>query len=126
RMRSAEIGLAEKGAGEKDRRVDGRKLAILEAQPGLHVEEVVEESFVTCDAFDAVALRRVAEKAQRGEHALARLLAGDVATFDGHRVARETEPHRGDARVGRCRKAIGDQAVLRIGGVPEEAKRTLL
>ena len=109
------------------RGIDGRQLAVLEPLAGLHVQEVIEEA-----AGDPVmparlgALRRVGEEPQRRQHALPRLLARDVATLDADRIRREPKADCGDARVRRRRIAVRDQAVLRIGGLPEEAERTLL
>ena len=94
--------------------------------PGLHVDEVVEKALVAGHALGGVALRRVAQEAQRGENALARLLARDVAALDPDGIRGQPKSDGGDARIGRRRKAVGDQAVLRIRGVPEKAERALL
>ena len=47
RLRPVEVRLAEQHAREQQRRVHGRKLAVLEALPRLHVEEMIEKPFVS-------------------------------------------------------------------------------
>jgi hypothetical protein len=43
RVGAIEVRLTEERARQENRRVDGGQLAVLEALPGLHVEEVIEE-----------------------------------------------------------------------------------
>ena len=125
-FRSAEVRLAEKHAGEQDRRIDCGELAVLEPLPGLHIDEMVEEPLVAGNPVGRRALRRIVEESQRGQHPLARGLAGDIAAFDADRICGEAEAYRCDARKRGCRIAIRDQAVLRITGIPEEPEGTFL
>ena len=125
-FRSAEVRLAEKHAGEQDRRIDCGELAVLEPLPGLHIDEMVEEPLVAGNPMGRRTLRRIVEESQRGQHPLARGLAGDIAAFDADRIRGEPEAYRCDARKRGCRIAVRDQAVLRIRGIPEEAEGALL
>ena len=72
-------------------------------------------------------LRRVARgSAAWRARARRACLARDPAALDADRVGGEAEADRGDARERRRRPAVGDQAVLRVGQLPEEAEGALL
>src|SRR5207302_1288823 len=79
-----------------------------------HVDEVIEEP---------VLIRFAGEEAQGREHALARRLPRDIAAFDADGVGGEPEADRGNAGERGRRKAVGNEAIPGITGLPEEAER---
>src|SRR5262249_49863983 len=99
RRRPGAVRLAEQRAGEQDRRVDPREVALLAAVARLHIDKVIEEAAVTGGSSRVAILRRPGEKSQRREDALLCLRAGDVAALDADRIGGEAEPDRGDAGV---------------------------
>ena len=123
---AVEIRLIEKRAGQQDRGVDRRELAILEPLPGLHVQKVVEKTLVTGRAFYVVSLRRIAEEAQRSEDTPPSFFARDIPALDRDRIAGKPETDGCDARIRRRRIPIGNQSVFRVRRIPEEAKRPFL
>ena len=124
RMRAVEVRLAEEHAREQQCGVDRRQLAVVVARAGAHVEEMVEEALVSGHAVRACALWRVPQEAQRGQHALAGVGPCDVAALDTDRIRSKAEADSRDARERWRRIAVGDEPVLRIRGVPEEAERS--
>ena len=125
-MRAVEPRAAIQRAGHQQRGVDGGELDILEARAGFHVDEVIEKALVARVAGSLRPLRRVVEKAQRGQHAGPGLFARDPVAFYTDRVGREREADGRDAGERRCRPAIGCQPGAGIGGVPEKAEAALL
>jgi hypothetical protein len=119
---AVEEALRMQRAHQQQRGVDGGQLAAPEAQPRLHVEEVIEEALVAGHAGPARALRQAGEEAQRRERALAGLLTGDVAARHTHRVGAEREADGRDAGEGRRGPAVRRQAGLGVGRVPEEVE----
>jgi hypothetical protein len=98
-----EIGGASEHSRKKERRVDGRELAVPNPAATLHVEEVVVEAFVT----GGIALRSVwtaVKESEAAQHEFGSELARDHTAFDEHRDGRESEPDGGDAawRRGVC------------------------
>ena len=87
---------ARPSAGSSCRRSTARRR--VEPQPGLHVEEVVEEALVAGDPAPVRALRRVPEEAQRRQRQVARLRPRAPAALDADRVGGQREADRGDAR----------------------------
>src|SRR5689334_9864675 len=75
---------------------------------------------------EPVLIRRAHEEAQGREHALSGLRTRDVATLNPDRIRGECEADRCDAGERRCRVAVGNEAALRVRGLPEEAKGALL
>ena len=125
RLRAVEIGLAEKRTRQEQRSVDGRELAVVEALARLHVEEVIEEALVAGRATAVGTLRRAAEEAERRKHPLPRRLARDITALDADRISSQPEADRGHTGKRRSRITIRDQAVFRVGGVPEIMERAL-
>ena len=121
-----EILLAEEDASHQERRVDGGKLDLPEPLTSVHVEEVVEEAAVAGRALSGLALRRVPEKAERGERAASGLGSGDVAALDADGIGREREADGGHARERRLGPAVRREPVLRVRRVPEPAEGVLL
>src|SRR3954462_15454018 len=77
-----EILTAGEDAGEEERGVDGGELDGLEPEAGVHVEEMIEESLVACDASWRRAFGRVVEEVEGGAHARGGVWTGDVAALD--------------------------------------------
>ena len=125
-MRAVEVRLAEQRACEQQRRIDRRELAVLEALPRLHVEEMIEKALVSRHSILMRALGRVVQEAERRQHALARVLARHVAALDADRIRGEAEAYGRDARERRRRIAVRDESVPGIGRVPEKAESPLL
>src|SRR5438477_303589 len=117
RIIAVEVRLAKEHPGEQQRGVDGGDLALIGARAAAHVDEVIEEP---------VLIRFAGEEAQGREHALARRLPRDIAAFDADGVGGEPEADRGNAGERGRRKAVGNEAIPGITGLPEEAERALL
>src|SRR5262245_53702426 len=64
-------------------------------------------------------LRTMPEKCQGGPHTLAPCLSADPPAVDAHGERRQPESDRRDARDGRLTAAVFNQAVVRIGLIPE-------
>ncbi len=126
RVVAVEVLAAEEDAGEQQRGVDRRQLDLLEALAGLGNEEVVEEAAVAGRAARLRPLRRLPEETQRAQHALARLVAAHPAALDADRVGGEPEAGGGHGGEGLRRPAVGDEAGVRVGEVPEVAEGALL
>ena len=90
--------------------------------PALHVDEVVEKSFVARHARGARALRRIPEEAKRRQRQVARLGARAPAALHPDRIGRQREADRGDAREARRRPAVRHQSVLAVRCIPEPAE----
>ena len=121
----SEVRLAEQHAAEQERGVDRRELDLLVAGPRVHIEEVIKEPVVAGRGGGRV-LTRGPEEPQGSDHPLTCLVARDVPALDANRVRGEPEPHGRDAREGRGRGAIRDEAVRRVGQVPEVVERARL
>ena len=121
-----EILAREEHAAHQQRRVDRGQLYAPEALAGFLVEEMVEEALVAGHAGLARALRGLPEKAERGQRALGRLGARDVAALGADAVARQPKPDGGDAGERLRRPAVGDEAVLGVRRFPEPVERPLL
>ena len=91
-----EVHARSQHAGQRDGRVDRRKLAVPHATPGVQGQEMVEEAAAPRD-LGLVALRRVPQELQRGPHPLRRVCSRDIPTLRPHDVAREREPRSSDA-----------------------------
>src|SRR5256712_8817228 len=87
---------------------------------------MVKEPLVSRDARGRGALGSAPEELQRGEGALCRCGARDVAAFHTDRVGGEREPDGGDARERPGGGAVWGEAVRRVGQVPEVVERALL
>ena len=92
---AVEVAGGEEGAGQEDRRVDGRELALPRPAPLVHVQEVVVEPAVA-DAVAGAVLRRVAEKADGGEGEPERPLSAAPPALHGDREGRQQEAGGGD------------------------------
>src|SRR5262249_43420157 len=125
RLRTVEVRLAEKRSGEEQRGVDGRQLGVAESVTGLHVEEVIEEAFVSDGPAHARVLRRIVKKAQRPENPLPRLFTLDVPALGADGISRQAESHGRNARERLGRITIGNEPVFAICRVPEKTKCTL-
>jgi len=100
-------------AGEKQRAVDQRQLALPRPRAAVHVQEVEVEA-VTAGRSGLTALVAVPEEAQGREAALHRRRARHPAAFDRDRIHRQRETRHRDARVRTGARGVGDEA---IGGV---------
>ena len=97
-------------AREQERRVDGGQLALPDAPPGLHVEEVVVEPLVA-GGVRLRPLRAVPEEPQLGEHPLGHEVAGQDPALDDERGRRQGHPDRGDAAGRAVLRLVPDQPV---------------
>ena len=71
-----EILRSRQDAGDEQRRIDGRKLAVPGAMAGIHVQEMVEETAVA-GRVAFLALTRLGKEPQRVDRAFGCLLAAD-------------------------------------------------
>ena len=125
RRRAVEVGLAEQHAGEQQGGVHGRQLDLLEAPAARHVEEVIVEAAISGRGRAGV-LRRGPQELERVLHPLGGRGAAHPAALRPDRIGGEPEAHRADARERWGRGAVGRQAGVRVGQVPEPAERALL
>src|SRR6267378_1199634 len=95
RVAAIVVALREQDAGEQQRGVDRGQLDRLEAPPGLHVEEVIEEAAIAGGVRAGGVLRRGPEELQRLECAVGGLGPSDPAMLYAYWVRRQREPDGG-------------------------------
>jgi len=98
--------------------VDRGQLGPRGAPPGLHVEEVVVETFVA-GGVGLPALGAAPEEAQGDEGAADGLGARQEAALHSHRVGAEGHSHGGDAGRTALRGLVAHETIAAIGLVQE-------
>ncbi len=112
--------------GEEERRVDARELAAPRAERGVHGQEVVEEPLVADGPARRGALGSGPECIERGQDPRPAFFPRDVAAVDPGADGGEAEADGRDRARRAARRAVLDEAVGRIGLVPEVVERRLL
>ena len=107
------------------RGVDHRELAVPRAPARLQIEEVIVEAAIA-GGVRLLALGAVAKESQRRQRPRGGLAPRQEAAFRADDVDGEPEAGGGDAAGRAGPRAVGDQAVSRIGGAEEVTDGALL
>ena len=105
-------------AGDEDRGVDARQLAVPGASAARHVEEVIVEAAMA-GRVGRFALLAAGEEAQHRQGSLGGLVALDEAAFGADHVARQRHAHCGDARWPVGGGLVENEPVLAVDLVEE-------
>ena len=120
--RGGEVHAAREDAGDQNRGVDHRQLALPNAPASLHVEEVVVEASMA-GGVRLLALGAVAKESQRGQRPRGGVATGEEAPLRTNDIGGQSEPGCGDAAWGTCTRAVGDQPVIRVRGSEQVFER---
>ena len=113
-LRAVEIATHRQHAGQQQRGVNQRELAVPHARAGLHVQEMVVKAAVAgCLRIVGLAARE--QKAQRNQRLLRRLRAREPATLARDDAAGKGKAHHRDAARCPGARSVRDQTVARVG-----------
>jgi len=122
---AVKIAASNQHARHQQAGIHHRQLALPDAQPALHIKEMIVETLVSGDILVG-ALRAAMKEPQRGKGQSGGMLPADPAPLNPDRIARQRKSHHGNTDRRALARGVSNQTVRLIYILGEIAESSLL